>query len=138
MVKNADFSYYYSVGGRVMFGETSAETVLREVYEETQVTMEIERLAFVHENFFLWEIGNQPYHEIAFFYRVKPEKNQSLAALRCHSRGEGGGAESLHWLPLDKLSDYPLFPEFFKTELLNPTEDVGHFITKDEITFRVK
>jgi len=137
MVKNANFPYYYSVGGRVQFDETSAEAVLREVHEETRIKMEIERLAYVHENFFTWEIGNQPCHEIAFFYNVKPADNRSLAALQCRSHGDDGGAESLFWLPLDRLSDYDLYPEFFKTEAQNLGKEFGHYITRDETTCRV-
>ena len=34
--------YLYSVGGRVKFGETAEEAIIREVYEETGVKMEIE------------------------------------------------------------------------------------------------
>lgn len=32
--------YLYSVGGRIKFGETAEEAVIREVYEETGVHME--------------------------------------------------------------------------------------------------
>lgn len=138
MVKNINMPYYYSVGGRVKFNESSTETVLREVYEETQVNMEIERLAYLHENFFTWEIGNGPCHEIAFFYRMKPVGKQEWTAICCNSRGEDGGAESLHWLPLETLSNYYIYPEFFKTELQNRGNEFGHFVTRDEKTFRVK
>jgi len=138
MIKNTMASYYYSVGGRVRFDESSAEAVLREIYEETQVKMEIERLAFVHENFFPEEDGTgRPVHEIAFFYLIKPIGTLGISALTCDSCGAHGEKEYLCWLPLDQLSEYHVFPEFFKTELRNLTEDVGHFITKDEITFRV-
>ena len=51
MVGN-DRDYLYSVGGRVKFGETAEEAVVREVLEETGVQMEIDRLGFVHENYF--------------------------------------------------------------------------------------
>lgn len=44
--------YLYSVGGRLKFGETAEEAVRREVFEETGVKMEIDRLGFVHENYF--------------------------------------------------------------------------------------
>ena len=37
--------YLYSVGGRIKFGETAEEAVVREVYEETGINMEIDRLA---------------------------------------------------------------------------------------------
>ena len=45
MVGN-DRDYLYSVGGRVKFGETAEEAVVREVLEETGVQMEIDRLGF--------------------------------------------------------------------------------------------
>jgi len=44
--------YLYSVGGRIKFGETAEEAVIREVYEETDIRMEVDRLGFVHENYF--------------------------------------------------------------------------------------
>ena len=44
--------YLYSVGGRIKFGETAEEAVKREVLEETGYELEIDRLGFVHENYF--------------------------------------------------------------------------------------
>ena len=44
--------YLYSVGGRIQFGETAEEAVVREVMEETGVKMEVDRLGFIHENYF--------------------------------------------------------------------------------------
>ena len=52
MVGNENADYLYSVGGRIKFGETAEEAVVREVLEETGIKMEIDRLGFVHENFF--------------------------------------------------------------------------------------
>ena len=52
MVGNDRQDYLYSVGGRVKFGETAEEAVKREVFEETGVRMEVDRLGFIHENFF--------------------------------------------------------------------------------------
>ena len=48
MVGNEHSDYLYSVGGRVKFGETAEEAVVREVMEETGVKMDVERLGFVH------------------------------------------------------------------------------------------
>lgn len=41
MVENDRFDHMYSVGGRIKFGETAEKAVVREVYEETGVKMEI-------------------------------------------------------------------------------------------------
>jgi ADP-ribose pyrophosphatase YjhB (NUDIX family) len=139
MVKNENHSCFYAVGGRVNFGETSEIAVLREVYEETGINFEIDRLAYVHENYFIadfLDIDDAFCHELALYYLMK----QSCKAkyVECASVGADGGTESLHWLPITDLSSYELFPEFYKTELLNLRYEIGHFITRDDKTLRRK
>jgi len=133
MVKNEAHPFYYTVGGRVNFGESSQAAVLRETFEETGINFEIDRLAFIHENFF-YDIDSAfdaPAHEIALYYLMKPLLLSDIESMHCNSLGFGGVKESLHWLPLDKLSEYRLYPEFYKTELLNMKKEVNHFITKN-------
>ena len=137
MVKNENYSHYYSVGGRVNFGETAENAVLREAYEETHINFEIERLAFIHENFFAGRFESElskPFHEISLFFLMKP--HDRIKYIKSNSIGADGGKESLYWLPTDKLSDYHVFPEFFKTELLHMKNEVGHFVTREENTVR--
>jgi len=137
MAKNDNYPYYYPIGGRVSFGETSENAVLREVHEETGVDFEIDRLAFIHENFFVGSfMGNKPCHEIRLFYLMKPHND--VENIKCSNVDVNGEKESLHWLPIDKLSEYHLFPEFFKSELRCLKNEVGHFITKGGNTVRVK
>jgi len=50
MVGNERESYYYSVGGGVHMGETAEDAVKREVFEETGVHYEVDRLAFMIMN----------------------------------------------------------------------------------------
>jgi ADP-ribose pyrophosphatase YjhB (NUDIX family) len=139
MVKNENFPYYYTVGGRVNFGETSEDAVLREVFEETGIKLEIDRLAFIHENYFVGSIFgamDEDFHEVAFYYLMK--QSDKIKGIKCTSLGADGGAESLHWLPLTELSKFNLYPEFYKTELLNLKNEVGHFITTKGHTIRGK
>ena len=63
--------YLYSVGGRLKFGETAEEAVIREVFEETGLKKEINRLGFVHENYFYSDAQsslNTLVYEISFFF----------------------------------------------------------------------
>ena len=47
----------------------------------------------------------------------------------CNSFSEEGHKERLVWITADHSKKY--YPEFFKTELANPTMDVKHFVTRD-------
>ena len=59
MVGNEKDNYLYSVGGRIQFGETIEEAVVREVLEETGTRLDIDRLGFIHENFFYGDYGEK-------------------------------------------------------------------------------
>ena len=129
MVGNERSNYLYSVGGRIKFGETAEEAVVREVYEETGVKMEIDRLGFVHENYFYGDaptnLGKLIYEISFFFYMKVPDDFASIS----NSFTEDYSKEFLKWVAPDE--DITIYPIFFKTELKNPTDTVRHFV-KDE------
>lgn len=119
--------YLYSVGGRVKFGETAEDAVVREVFEETGVKMEIDRLGFVHENYFYGDVPsnrNKLIYEISFFFYMKvPDTFVPIS----ESFAEDDSNEHLVWVSLN--DDIKIYPEFFKTELKDPTNTVKHFTT---------
>ena len=126
MVGN-DRNYLYSVGGRLKFGETAAEAVVREVFEETGVKMKIDRLGFVHENYFYGDAPsnrNKLIYEISFFFYMKvPDTFVPVS----DSFTEGNSKERLVWVALDE--DIQIYPDFFKTELKNASDTVKYFTT---------
>ena len=121
--------YLYSVGGRIKFGETAEEAVIREVYEETGVRMEVDRLGFVHENYFY---GDGDYnkgklvYEIAFFFYMKVPNDFELTS---STFTEDESREFLHWV--DEHDSITVYPTFFKTELHQPVNTVKHFVTDE-------
>ncbi len=129
MVGNERSNYLYSVGGRIKFGETADEAIVREVYEETGVKMEIDRLGFVYENYFYGDaptnLGKLIYEISFFFYMKVPEDFTPVS----DSFTEDNSREFLKWISPNE--DIKIFPEFFKTELINPTDTVRHYV-KDE------
>lgn len=129
MVGNERSNYLYSVGGRIKFGETAEEAIVREVYEETGVKMEIDRLGFVHENYFYGDattnLGKLIY-EISFFFYMKVPNDFTPIS---DSFTEDNSREFLKWISPNE--DIKIYPEFFKTELMNPTDTVKHFVNDE-------
>ncbi len=127
MVGNDRSDYVYSVGGRIKFGETAQEAVVREVFEETGVKMEIDRLGFVHENYFH---GDAPFnfgkliYEISFFFYMKvPTDFQPTGG----DFTEDNCKEHLVWVSPDE--EITMYPDFFKGELNNPVDYVKYLRT---------
>ena len=120
--------YYYSVGGRVHFGESLEDAVLREVKEETGITCEIQRLACIHENFFTDDEG-VPFHEISVFFIIKP--NKELLAVKNGHKTKGGpnGNEYLEWIDLNDCGDITIYPDFYRTEELDKMAG-AHFVSR--------
>ena len=129
MVGNDRDDYLYSVGGRIKFGETAEEAIVREVLEETGVQMEIDRLGFVQENYFFAEAPENRgklFYEISFYFYMKVPENFVPIS---ESFTEDQHKEYLRWVSLDE--EIRMYPIFFRTELQNPIEAVKVFV-KDE------
>ena len=129
MVKNNQEDYYYSVGGRIQFGETAEDAILREVREELGFDMEIDRLGFVKEAYFYGTVGSDQerliYEPAFYFYMKVPEdfdiENKTFL--------EDGSPEYLEWVPLDTTKT--IYPEFFKTELKDPSKEIKHMVADE-------
>lgn len=130
VVKNDVAPYYYSVGGRVKINEDSASAVLREVKEETGMDVEIDRLGFVCEKFFIEKVSKVRFHEIGFYYfmKRKQEDKPTGSNVDAGSFYEGNTKNQLVWLPLDTIKDAYIYPEFLKTERLGEHQGIKHII----------
>ena len=129
MAGNDREDYLYTVGGRIKFGETAEEAVVREVFEETGVHMEIDRLGFVHENYFKGDAPSNTgklIYEIDFYFYMKVPEGFDPASMTFM---EGDQEERLTWVDLEGDASY--YPEFFRTELKEPSREV-RFFTTDE------
>jgi ADP-ribose pyrophosphatase YjhB (NUDIX family) len=128
--RNNSEPYYYSIGGGIKIGEDAETAVLREVFEETGVHYEIDRLAFIQELFFKRDDGmlkGLSCHEITFYYLMKPRGTQELNS---HSKTLNNTLdENMVWLPIDELDKYEAYPEFFKQKLKNMKPYLEHIVT---------
>ena len=129
-VGNEKENYYYSVGGGVHMGETALEAVVREVYEETGVKYEVDRLAIIHENFFNQHQGSLKgleCHEICFYFLMKPRGTKELNS----NSYTLGVKEEMYWIPINDLASYNTFPKFFSKYLSEKHSEVVHIVTDD-------
>ena len=129
MVTNESVDYYYSVGGRIHLGESAGDAVRREVLEETGCSMEIDRLGFIHEDFFIGDSmakQGKLIHEIGFYFYMKTPADFAPHAENLEAEGRG---EHLEWVPPD--TEKTIFPAFFRTELARPVPSVRHIVTDE-------
>ena len=129
MAGNDSAGYLYSVGGRIRMGETAEEAVIREVREETGAEMTVDRLAFVHENYFYGDgaaNAGKLIYEISFYFLMNvPEDFEPMEK----SFTEDGRAEYLRWVEPD--TPLTIYPEFYRREALDPPPGVRYYLTDE-------
>ena len=129
MVQNERAEYLYSVGGRVRFGESMEQAVVREVREETGVEMTVDHLGFVHENFFIGDapphLGSQFYEISFYFYMNVPKDFAPISG----SLTSDGCNERLVWAT--RNDPRTIFPEFFRNALSREDTGVRHIVTRE-------
>ena len=119
---------WVGIGGKFEDGESPEECNAREVFEETGIHYEIDRLAVIHENFFNENNGSLKglnCHEVCFYFLMKPRGTQELNS----NSYTHGYREEMHWIPIRELSKYKAFPSFLKDYFSKEHSHVEHIIT---------
>ena len=129
LMRNPEAPYLYSVGGRVNYNETTQEAVIREVFEETGLTLEVDRPVFFHEQFFDEEVTGEHFHEVAVYYLMKDIDD--LSGLDCASVTERGVSEELVWIPLDELEQHNIVPVSIAKELCHLPKHLTHIVERN-------
>ena len=117
LVNHRDYPGFFTIGGKVAYGETTAETVEREAYEETGIQFTAERLVFVNERIF------NGHHEIVFFYLMSGETDELIDGAHTEKP-----EEHMRWFAIDELKNYDVNPPFLKYELKNMPKEVKHIV----------
>lgn len=115
---------FFTIGGAIALGESTAEAVQREVLEELGISVTVNQLAFIVENQFCQEDVN--YHNIEFHYLVTPVAEPQSVIL------DSSAKRSCCWVSFSELEQVNLVPEFLKTELINWDGQIKHIIIKDK------
>ena len=121
--------FWFLPGGRAELGESSLESIRREICEELGAEPHIERLLFVNENFFT--LQRESYHELGLYFLLSLPPDATV-----YNEGETftREEESDHlmltygWLPLDELEQLPLYPAFLRKALQALPEQTEHIV----------
>ncbi len=107
-IKSNFGDYDYMMGGAVHMGETSAECIEREVYEESGIKAKAVLLCAVVENFFDGKGGNiegKDCHVLEYYYIMKVEDFGSAREIT-------DDGEKLVWLSVEEIKKSNIKPSF--------------------------
>ena len=130
MVKSILGDYCYSVGGRIKFGETAEQAIVREVFEETGYLLSVERLGYVSEVYFINDNPKdfgKPVYELAFYFYMNVPESFELK-----SDHIADGSERFEWVAPDDPKT--LYPDFMR-EAITDSKPYVVFDTRDDRCF---
>ena len=123
-MKDERSSYFYLPGGRVQMQETCEEAILREMQEELQEDIGIERCLWVNQGFFMEDVSQQQYHELCFYYLMDISNTKLLEYGDSFVRYEGNRKHVFTWLSFDDLKDCYFYPIFLKSAIFDLPETI--------------
>ncbi|MDX3929145.1 MAG: NUDIX hydrolase [Shinella sp.] len=133
LVHRATHEAFWSFpGGRAEIGETSAETLRREMVEELGVEVAVGRLLWVVENFFHYE--KRDYHELGFYYLMDiPESFPFHPNAIVHRMEDGKNDLEFKWVSatVPALTALDIPPYFIKDRIESLPIATEHLVWHD-------
>lgn len=108
-------------GGAIKIGETTEQAVVRELLEETNLHVKVERLVAVVENFFI--LDNIPYQQLIFVYELSLVTT-SIKEICCKEE-----TVSSEWLKKNEIR--ALKPHILEQLIYQPKQEFQHLINKE-------
>ncbi len=116
-MKDQNSPYYYLPGGRVRFGETMEEAILREIREELDIDAKISRPLWLNQAFFEEDVTKLHFHELCLYFLMDITGTDILSRGETFPGAEEGHTHVFTWLPFDRLEGAYLYPLFIKNEI---------------------
>ncbi|WP_127966115.1 NUDIX hydrolase [Agrobacterium sp. RS6] len=129
--RGAKDSYWALPGGRAEIGESSEQTIIREIGEELDRDCAVERLLWSGENFFAYD--DYAAHELAFYYLVSLRQPLPFHESDIVHRVLDGVEVEFRWLPAQPsaLLEHDLRPRFIAERIEMLPQRHEHLIVRE-------
>ena len=98
--------------------ELSAEAIRREIREELEIEVEVERLLWTVENLFIEQQSGEQFHEIGFYYLLQLKDEELLKRGQQFIMTEGDTHKlTFYWKSIEEVKDLTLYPLFIKERI---------------------
>jgi ADP-ribose pyrophosphatase YjhB (NUDIX family) len=119
-------------GGRAELLEPAVDGIRREMREELEVEIEVERLVWVVENFF--ETAGKPIHQIAFYFLATlPSGCHLCEKTESFEHSEPSRTIIFQWVPLRELNEFILYPSFLCEGLKSLPDSTQYIVHRDTL-----
>ncbi len=124
--------YWALPGGRAEIGESSEQTIVREIGEELDRACSVERLLWSAENFFAYDVYSA--HELGFYYLVSLDHPLPFHVNDIVHRVMDGIEVEFRWLParISALIENDLRPRFIAERIEALPSRHEHLIVRED------
>lgn len=126
--RDRDGNEYALPGGHVKIGETTMDGLIREYKEETGADIQVGKLLWTEECF--WEWNGMQAHNIAFYYRIELANGSDIPDTGEFISRKDSCDVVLGWMPIEKLANLTIYPDFIKETIYELDAPPRHFITR--------
>jgi len=127
--KAEDEDFWTLPGGRGELLEPARETLKREMQEELNASIQVGRLVWVVENFFIYD--GKSYHELAFYFLMLFPENSHVRESTEFPGKDNNVKLTFKWYQLDDLTDMALYPSFLRDALKRIPDATEHIVHTD-------
>lgn len=127
-MQDEKLSYAYLPGGRISLNESSKDAILREMREELETEVTIERLLWIVESFFTESKTGKRFHEAAFYYLLKPSDDLLQRGESFELWEEGKHHFVFRWVSFEELKTLDFQPALLKERFADLPEQIEHVI----------
>ena len=117
-------NYYSLIGGRVKYGETTIEALIREIQEEIGIKVNKKEIKLINvsENFFKY--NGKEFHELLFIYKINNKQIDQISEIKTLDKTNVVNK----WYDISKLNVMDVRPNIITNLIEN--NKIVHYIIK--------